>query len=38
MTYEINGVRYIVTCVGGSDDFGMGDYVMAFALYRSAQR
>ncbi len=32
MTYSIGGRQYIVICVGGGDEWGPGDYVVAFAL------
>ena len=32
MTYEINGRQYVVICAGGNEDWGKGDYVVAFAL------
>jgi quinoprotein glucose dehydrogenase len=34
MTYQLTpgGKQYVVICVGGGDEFGKGDYVMAFAL------
>jgi len=32
MTYQIGGKQYVVICVGGGDDWGKGDYVVAFAL------
>ncbi|HEY4130613.1 MAG TPA: pyrroloquinoline quinone-dependent dehydrogenase [Gemmatimonadaceae bacterium] len=32
MTYEVNGRQYVVVCVGGSEEWGKGDYVIAFAL------
>jgi quinoprotein glucose dehydrogenase len=32
MTYEIGGRQYVVICVGGGDEFGAGDYVIAFGL------
>jgi quinoprotein glucose dehydrogenase len=33
MTYQTaDGRQYVVICVGGGDEFGNGDYVMAFAL------
>jgi quinoprotein glucose dehydrogenase len=32
MTYAIAGRQYVVICVGGGDDWGPGDYVVAFAL------
>lgn len=32
MTYQTNGRQYVVICVGGGDEFGNGDYVIAFAL------
>jgi len=33
MTYQMpNGKQYVVICVGGGDEFGNGDYVIAFAL------
>lgn len=34
MTYSIDGRQYVVICVGGGDDWGRGDYVVAFALPR----
>ena len=34
MTYEIGGRQYVVICVGGGDDWGRGDYVVAFAMPR----
>ncbi len=33
MTYRaVNGRQFVVICVGGGDEFGNGDYVIAFAL------
>jgi len=32
MTYEIGGKQFVVICVGGSEDWGSGDYVVAFSL------
>ena len=33
MTYQLpNGRQLVVICVGGGDEFGRGDYVIAFAL------
>ena len=32
MTYEMNGRQYVVISVGGGDEWGPGDYVVAFAL------
>ena len=33
MTYQLpNGRQVVVICVGGADEFGLGDYVIAFAL------
>jgi quinoprotein glucose dehydrogenase len=33
MTYQLpNGRQFVVICVGGGDEFGTGDYVIAFAL------
>lgn len=32
MTYAVGGRQYVVICVGGGDDWGRGDYVVAFAL------
>jgi len=33
MTYQLpNGRNHVVICVGGGEDFGRGDYVIAFAL------
>ena len=34
MTYAVNGRQFVVVCVGGSEDWGKGDYVVAFALPR----
>ena len=32
VTYATHGRQYVVICVGGGDDWGRGDYVVAFAL------
>jgi quinoprotein glucose dehydrogenase len=32
MTYSVGGVQYVVICAGGGDDWGRGDFVVAFAL------
>jgi quinoprotein glucose dehydrogenase len=32
MTYVINGKQFVVIAVGGQEDWGKGDYVVAFAL------
>jgi quinoprotein glucose dehydrogenase len=32
MTYAVGGKQYVVISVGGGDDWGKGDYVVAFAL------
>lgn len=32
MTYAVGGRQYVVICAGGGDDWGRGDYVIAFAL------
>jgi quinoprotein glucose dehydrogenase len=32
MTYMAGGKQYIAICVGGGDEWGKGDYVVAFAL------
>jgi quinoprotein glucose dehydrogenase len=33
MTFQLpNGKQYVVVCVGGGDEWGKGDYVVAFAL------
>jgi hypothetical protein len=32
MTYSFAGRQYIIICVGGGDDWGRGDAVLAFAL------
>jgi quinoprotein glucose dehydrogenase len=32
MTYSIGGRQYVVICVGGGDQWGRGDYVVAFSL------
>lgn len=34
MTYEAGGRQYVVVAVGGGEDWGDGDYVVAFALPR----
>jgi quinoprotein glucose dehydrogenase len=34
MTYEAGGRQFVVIAVGGSEDWGVGDYVVAFALPR----
>lgn len=34
ITYAVGGRQYVVVCVGGSEDWGKGDYVVAFALKR----
>jgi quinoprotein glucose dehydrogenase len=34
MTYAINGRQFVVISVGGSEEWGKGDYVIAFALGR----
>ncbi len=34
MTYQAGGRQYVVIAVGGSEDWGNGDYVVAFALPR----
>jgi quinoprotein glucose dehydrogenase len=36
MTYQLtpNGRQFVVVCVGGGDEWGPGDYVVAFALPR----
>ena len=34
MTYAINGRQFVVISVGGSEEWGKGDYVVAFALPR----
>ncbi len=36
MTYEIGGKQYVVICVGGSEDWGTGDYVVAFSLPKAS--
>jgi quinoprotein glucose dehydrogenase len=33
-TYLAGGRQYVVVCVGGGDEWGKGDYVVAFALGR----
>ncbi|GAC1653116.1 MAG: glucose/quinate/shikimate family membrane-bound PQQ-dependent dehydrogenase [Gemmatimonadaceae bacterium] len=35
MSYQIGDTQYIVICAGGGEVFGVGDYVVAFALGRS---
>ena len=32
ITYEIDGQQYVVICVGGGDEFGTGDSVIAYRL------
>lgn len=32
MTYSVNGRQYVTIAVGGSEDWGKGDYVVTFAL------
>jgi len=32
MTYESGGRQFVVICVGGGEDWGPGDYVVAFSL------
>ena len=32
MTYSSGGRQYVIICVGGGDDWGRGDWVVAFAL------
>jgi len=34
MTYEIGGKQYVVICVGGGDDWGAGDHVIAYTIRR----
>jgi quinoprotein glucose dehydrogenase len=34
MTYQLNGRQFVVVSVGGGDEWGKGDYVVAFALPR----
>ncbi|HET7552820.1 MAG TPA: pyrroloquinoline quinone-dependent dehydrogenase [Gemmatimonadaceae bacterium] len=34
MTYSVGGRQYVVICVGGGDEWGRGDYVVAYALPR----
>jgi quinoprotein glucose dehydrogenase len=34
MTYAVNGRQFVVIAVGGSEDWGKGDYVVAFAIGR----
>ncbi len=34
MTYSVGGRQYVVICVGGGDQWGKGDYIVAFALPR----
>jgi quinoprotein glucose dehydrogenase len=32
MTYQLGSKQYVVICVGGGEDWGNGDYVIAFTL------
>jgi glucose dehydrogenase len=32
MTYEVGGRQYVTIAVGGSEDWGKGDYVVTFTL------
>ena len=32
MTYAMGGTQYVVICAGGGDEWGKGDYVVAFAI------
>jgi quinoprotein glucose dehydrogenase len=32
MTYAVNGRQFVVVAVGGADEWGKGDYLVAFAL------
>jgi quinoprotein glucose dehydrogenase len=34
MTYAVGGRQFVVIAVGGSEDWGKGDYVVAFAIAR----
>ena len=34
MTYAVDGRQFVVIAVGGSEDWGKGDYVVAFAIGR----
>jgi quinoprotein glucose dehydrogenase len=34
MTYQIHGTQYVVISVGGGENWGTGDYVVAFSLPR----
>jgi glucose dehydrogenase len=34
MTYRLNGRQFVAVSVGGGDEWGKGDYVVAFALPR----
>lgn len=34
MTYRVNGKQFVVICVGGTEDWGEGDYVLAFSERR----
>jgi quinoprotein glucose dehydrogenase len=38
MTYAVAGRQFVVICVGGSEDWGRGDYVVALALPAAATR
>jgi quinoprotein glucose dehydrogenase len=32
MTYEVGGRQYVIVAVGGAEEWGPGDYLVAFAL------
>jgi quinoprotein glucose dehydrogenase len=38
MTYELGGRQYVVISVGGGEEFGLGDALVAFALPETSSR
>lgn len=37
MTFAVGGRQYVAIAVGGNEDWGKGDYVVAFALDQGAK-
>jgi quinoprotein glucose dehydrogenase len=35
MTYAVGGRQFVVIAVGGNEDWGPGDYIVAFSLPKS---